>query len=173
MRKTAKPIVLVDEKDNVLGFKEKFAAHKIPVPLHRAISIVVFDKDRTKMLITKRAASKPTWGGSWSNAVCTHPYPKETYQKAAERRIYEELGFKTPLKEVFSFIYKAKMESGDWGEHELDHVFSGSHEGPIKPNPDEIESYKWVEIRKLKKDVVKDPKKHTPWFKIILKMINV
>ena len=167
----AKPIVLVDEKDNVLGFKEKFETHKIPVPLHRAISIVVFNGD--KMLITKRAEDKPTWPGFWTNAVCTHPYPKETYQKAAERRIFEELGFKTPLKEIFSFIYKAKMESGDWGEHELDHVFSGSHEGLIKPNPDEIESYEWVEIGKLKKDVVKDPKKYTPWFKIILKRINV
>ena len=171
MKKRAKPIVLVDEKDAVLGFGEKFSTHKIPVPLHRAISIVIFNGD--KMLITKRAEDKPTWPGFWTNAVCTHPYPKETYQKAAERRIFEELGFKTPLKEIFSFIYKAKMESGDWGEHELDHVFSGSHEGPIKPNPDEIESYEWVEIGKLKKDVVKDPKKYTPWFKIILKRINV
>lgn len=167
----AKPIVLVDEKDNVLGFKEKFATHKIPVPLHRAISIVVFDKSRTKMLITRRATSKPTWGGFWSNAVCTHPYPDENYKEAAQRRIIEELGFDTPLNEIFYFKYCADMEDGNYGEHELDHVFSGSHEGLIKPNSDEIESYELVEIGKLKKDVAKDPKKYTPWFKIILEKI--
>ncbi len=53
-------IVLVDANDKVLGLKEKFAAHKIPVPLHRAISIVIFNHDKSEMLITKRAASKPT-----------------------------------------------------------------------------------------------------------------
>lgn len=101
-------IVLVDENDRVLGFKEKFAAHritscKIPVALHRAISIVIFNKDKSEMLITKRSIYKPTWPYFWSNAVCSHPYPKETYQKAAERRLYEELSFRTPLKEVAGY----------------------------------------------------------------------
>lgn len=167
----AKPVVLIDGKDNVLGFKEKFEAHKIPVPLHRAISIVIFNKDRTKMLITKRASAKPTWGGVWSNSVCTHPYPDETYQKAAERRLFEELGFKTPLKELSNFIYEAKMENNLWGEHELDHVFVGSYEGRVKSNPTEVEDIKWVEVGDLKKDIKKNPGKYTPWFKIILERL--
>ncbi|KKR90625.1 isopentenyl-diphosphate delta-isomerase [Candidatus Woesebacteria bacterium RIFOXYC1_FULL_41_14] len=166
MKKRAKPIVLVDEKDAVLGFGEKFSTHKIPVPLHRAISIVIFNAD--KMLITKRAATKPTWGGVWSNAVCTHPYPEESYKEAAERRIYEELGFKTPLKEVFIFTYQAEMDDRQWGECELDHVFVGNYDGQLSPNPEEIDDYKWIEVKKLKKDLLKSPRKYTPWFKLIL-----
>jgi isopentenyl-diphosphate delta-isomerase len=149
--------------------KEKFAAHKIPVPLHRAISIVIFNKDKTEMLITKRAKTKPTWPYFWTNAVCSHPYPEEAYQKAAERRLYEELGIKTPLKEVFNFTYSAKMNNKIWGEHELDHVFVGKYEGKIAPDPREAAGYEWVKIVDLKRDIKKNQKKYTPWFKIIAK----
>lgn len=166
-----KPIVLVNEKDKVLGLKEKFATHKIPVPLHRAVSILILNKDKTKMLITRRANTKPTWGGVWSNAVCSHPFPDETYQKAAERRLFEELGFKTPITEVFNFIYEAKMKEGVWGECELDHVFVGFYENRFEANPEEVEECKWVEIEDLKKDIKNNPEKYTPWFKMILDKI--
>lgn len=161
----------MDSKDNVIGYKEKFSTHKIPVPLHRAISIVIFNKDKTEMLITKRAKVKPTWPYFWTNAVCSHPYPEETYQKAAARRLYEELGFKTKLKELFFFTYSAEMDNKIWGEHELDHVFTGVYEGKIKPDPDEVADYEWVKISDLKKDVKVNPQKYSPWFKIILKKI--
>lgn len=161
-------VVLVDGNDEVLGLKEKFAAHKIPVPLHRAISIVIFNKDKSEMLITKRSINKPTWPYFWTNAVCSHPYPEESYQKTADRRLYEELGFKTKLKEIFHFHYAAMMKNKIWGEHELDHVFVGRYEGRINPNPDEIAGYEWIGIGDLKKDLTKNPEKYTPWFKIIL-----
>lgn len=170
--KTTKPIVLVDKKDCVLGYKEKFATHKIPVPLHRAISIVIFNSDKSEMLITQRAETKPTWGGFWTNAVCTHPYPNETYQKAAKRRLYEELGFKTPLKEAFVFDYKAEMDNNIWGECELDHVFTGSYEGLVSPNPEEVDEYRWLKMGDLRMDIKKNPKKYTPWFRIIVKKLE-
>jgi isopentenyl-diphosphate delta-isomerase len=167
----AKPIVIVDINDKVLGLKEKYAAHKIPVPLHRAISIVIFSKDGNRMLITKRAGTKPTWGSFWTNAVCTHPFPKESYEKCAKRRLTEEIGLKTPLKDTLNFIYEAKMSSGEWGEHELDHTFIGYYDGPIVPNPEEVDGYEWIELKELKKDIKTNPNKYTPWFKIILKRL--
>ncbi|MCX6705623.1 MAG: isopentenyl-diphosphate Delta-isomerase [Candidatus Woesebacteria bacterium] len=166
-------IVLVDRNDKVLGLKEKFATHKVPVPLHRAISIVIFNKNKSKMLITKRSINKPTWPYFWSNAVCSHPKPDETYQKAAERRLYEELGFKTPLKEVFKLTYKAEMNNGIWGEHELDYVFVGKYEGKVALDPNEVAGYGWIGIKELRKDLKANPKKYTPWFKRILKKLGV
>lgn len=165
-------VVLVDKNDNEIGLKEKFAAHKIPVPLHRAVSIVIYSPDKSKMLITERNGTKPTWPLFWSNAVCAHPFKGESYQAAADRRLFEELGFRTRLKEVFHFIYSAEMDKKLWGEHELDHVFKGTYGGTVKPNPEEIEEFKWVEVANLKKDMAKNPKKYTPWFKIILKKIE-
>jgi isopentenyl-diphosphate delta-isomerase len=165
-------VVLVDDKDDVIGQKEKFSAHKIPVQLHRAISIVIFNKDRSQMLITKRARVKPTWPSFWSNAVCSHPLFGESYQDAADRRLFEELGFKTKLTEAFNFIYSAEMENKIWGENELDHVFVGEYEGDIKPDENEVEVYRWIYLDVLKKDILDNPTKYTPWFKIILTKLD-
>jgi isopentenyl-diphosphate delta-isomerase len=163
-------VVLVDKDDKVLGLKEKYAAHKNPVPLHRAISIVIFNNAKTEMLIAKRSKRKPTWPSFWSNTVCSHPLPNETYQEAADRRLFEEVGFRTPLKKLFKFTYQAKMDE-TWGEHELDTVFAGQYEGRINPNPDEIDGYEWVGIKTLKEDARKNPIKYTPWFKVILEKL--
>lgn len=165
-------LILVDEKDRVLALEPKEENHKNPVPLHRAISILLFNKNKDQILITQRAENKKTWPLFWSNAVCSHPYFHESYQQAAKRRLEEELGIKTKLKEVLRFIYEAQYDK-TWGEHEYDVVFEGSFEGEIKPHEDEISSYRWVEIKQLKKEARKNPKKFTPWFKIILEKIEL
>jgi len=168
-----KPMVLVDKKDKVLGFKEKFATHKIPVPLHRAISVVIFNGDKSNMLITKRSKKKPTWGGIWSNAVCSHPFPDEDYQNAAERRVKEELGIKVSLKEVSKFRYQAEMDNKVWGENEHDAIFAGKFEGKLHPDPEEIDGYEWIDIKELKHELKTNPGRYTPWFKIIIRKLKI
>ena len=165
-------VVLVDENDNVLDYKEKFATHKYPVPLHRAISVVIFSPDKKSMLLQKRSTKKPTWPLYWSNTVCSHPYKDESYSDAAARRLKEEMGFSTSLKELYRFIYKAEMDE-TWGEHELDAVFEGAYDWPVIPNPDEAADFKWVTIKELKRDVVENSEIYTPWFKMILKKLNI
>lgn len=164
-------IILVDKKDKILGYKEKLFVHKNPVPLHRAISVVIFSSDRKKMLLQKRAVLKPTWPLFWSNACCTHPMKGESYKSAAERRLKGEMGIETSLKEIFRFKYRARYDSV-WGEHELDTVFEGLYEGEIDPDPKEVAEYKWVAVRELLEDVKRNPQKYTPWFKIILNKIS-
>ena len=164
-------IVLVDRDDNVLGYKEKVEAHKHPVPLHRAVSVIIYDKDHKEMLLQKRSSGKPTWPGYWSNAACTHPLSGESYKDAAERRLFEEMGVKTDLNEVYKFIYKAKYDSV-WGEHELDAVFTGEYDGKVDPDPNEADGYKWMNIGKLKADVTVNPNLYTPWFKMILQKLH-
>jgi len=160
-------IVLVDKNDKVIGYKEKFAAHKNPVPLHRAISVVVFSPDRKKILLQKRAKDKPTWPLFWSNTACSHPFKNENYVDAATRRLREEMGFTVPLNALFKFIYKAEYDK-NWGEHEHDVVFEGVYDGVIIPNAKEVDEYKWMDISDLKRDLIKNPHLYTPWFKIIL-----
>jgi isopentenyl-diphosphate delta-isomerase len=133
-------------------------------PLHRAVSVVICDKANKKMLLQKRSASKSTWPGFWSNTTCTHPLPGESYQKAAERRLFEEMGIKTPIREVFRFVYKAGYDK-TWGEHEYDVVFKVECNGYVKPNPSEADGYKWLDICKLKKDVKENKNFYYPWFK--------
>lgn len=165
-------VPLVDENGEVVGTGDKVEVHKNPVPLHSAISVVIFDPDRKKMLIQQRADTKPTWPLYWSNAVCSHPLEGEEPVTAAQRRLQEEMGFSTPLEPAFTFTYKAKYDE-TWGEHEFDHVFVGTHEGEIDPDPDEAADHKWMGLENLSRDVRDNPDRYSPWFKIILKKLEL
>lgn len=162
-------VILVDEADNEIGYEEKYECHKIPVKLHRAFSIFIFNK-KGEMLITKRAGSKYHWGGYWTNACCSHPRPNEPVELAAKRRLEEELGFSCELKYLFKFIYKADFDK-TWGEHELDHVFLGIYDGDIKPNKEELDDFKFVSLEELEKSINEMPNIYTPWFKIALNRV--
>ena len=85
------PLIVVDEDNNVLGYQPKADVHAGDGILHRAFSVFLFD-DEGRVLIQKRAASKPLWPGFWANACCSHPRRGETEAEAAVRRITEELG---------------------------------------------------------------------------------
>ena len=78
----------------------------------------------------------------------------------------EEMGFETPLKELFSFVYKADMGNG-LTEHEFDHVMQGEFNELPNINPEEVASWKWMLPDDIKKDIEKQPDLYTPWFKII------
>jgi isopentenyl-diphosphate delta-isomerase len=66
-----------------------------------------------------------------------------------------------------------KRRNKVWGEHELDHVFTGIYEGPVKPDPNESSGYEWIRITDLKKDVKANPQKYSPWFMIILRKLGI
>ncbi len=162
-------VILVDENDNEVGIEEKIRAHLNGGKLHRAFSIVVFNSEG-KLLIQRRALTKYHWGGVWANACCSHPRPGEKLLHAAHRRLKEEMGFDTPLKVLFPFIYKAEFENG-LTEWEYDYIMIGKYDGPVNPNPEEVCDYKWITPDELKEDMEKNPDKYTPWFKIIFKKL--
>jgi isopentenyl-diphosphate Delta-isomerase len=156
-------VILVDEQDNETGLMEKMEAHEKAV-LHRAFSVFIFNTDG-EMLLQQRAISKYHSGGLWTNACCSHPLPGEATDTAAQRRLYEELGFNTPLQKVFDFIYKAAFDNG-LTEYEFDHVFTGIYDGPIEPNGSEVQDYCYKTMADIKQSMTSHPHKYTEWFKI-------
>lgn len=160
---------MVDKNNKKIGVEEKIRAHKEGM-LHRAFSIFVFNS-KGELLIQQRATNKYHSGGLWSNTVCSHPKPHETYHKAVHRRLKEEMGFDCPLKKAFSFTYKTRFQNG-LIENEHDSVFIGSFDGKPKPNPEEIMNHKWVSVKKLKKDITNNPNKYTIWLKIALEKMT-
>ncbi len=157
-------VVLVDEKDNPIGLMPKMEAHEKAV-LHRAFSVFVFNKDGALML-QQRAASKYHSPLLWTNTCCSHQRDGESNLEAGKRRLQEEMGFVTPLKEVFSFVYKAPFDNG-LTEHELDHVMVGYYDEAPEINKEEVEAYKWMPLHDVKEDIAKNPNNYTEWFKII------
>jgi isopentenyl-diphosphate delta-isomerase len=81
------------------------------------------------------------------------------------------MGFDCELKDIFSFIYKAPFDNG-LTEHELDHVFVGYCDTEPVINPDEVDSWKWIALDELKKDIKNTPDNYTIWFKIIFEKFS-
>ena len=157
-------VVLVDEKNNQIGLMPKMEAHEKAV-LHRAFSVFVFN-NKGELMLQQRAASKYHSPLLWTNTCCSHQREGESNVEAGRRRLQEEMGFTTDLKEVFSFIYKAPFDNG-LTEHELDFVLIGSFEDKPNINKEEVESYKWMPLKDVKKDIENNPEIYTEWFKII------
>lgn len=156
-------VVLVNENDVEIGTAEKMKAHR-ESKLHRAFSVFVVNS-KNEMLLQKRAHHKYHSGGLWTNTCCSHPRAGEKTDKAAHRRLQEEMGFDSELNELFTFLYKAKLDN-ELTEHELDHVFWGEYNGEVMPDPDEVDQFKWIDIQKLKQDIQQHPELYTVWFKI-------
>jgi isopentenyl-diphosphate Delta-isomerase len=158
-------VILVDEFDNEIGTMEKMEAHHKGV-LHRAFSILLFNENG-ELLIQKRADSKYHSRGLWTNTCCSHPRPGESVLEAAKRRLIEELGIQAQLEFAFKFIYKANLEN-EMIEHELDHVLIGNFNGEPIINLEEISSWKFERVDKLKADIARNGNQYTFWFKEIL-----
>lgn len=140
---------------------------------HRAVSIVAWNASRTKMLITRRATVKATWPGFWSNAVCSHPLPREPYVAAARRRLFEELRIRSAVSPAFRMFYgPVRCTSSGLLEHEMDHVFYAklAENEPIMPNRAEISAFKWVNRTQLA--ALQESGKITPWFAMILERVQ-
>ncbi|WP_338408751.1 isopentenyl-diphosphate Delta-isomerase [uncultured Flavobacterium sp.] len=157
-------VILVNIKDEQIGLMPKLEAHEKAV-LHRAFSVFVLNK-QNEIMLQQRAHQKYHSPLLWTNTCCSHQREGETNIQAGSRRLHEEMGFKTGLKELFHFIYKAPFDNG-LTEHELDHVMIGYYEGNPIINTEEVENWKWMPIEDIKNDMQVHPEIYTIWFKII------
>jgi len=157
-------VILVNEKDEKIGLMPKQEAHEKGV-LHRAFSVFIFNAKK-ELMLQQRAVHKYHSPGLWTNTCCSHQRDGESSLDAGKRRLYEEMGFVTGLKETTSFIYKAPFDNG-LTEHELDHILVGSFDGTPDINPDEVAAWKWIGLEEVKKDIQVNPENYTAWFKII------
>lgn len=156
-------VILVDVHDNATGAMPKLEAHE-KAQLHRAFSVFVFNQ-KGEMLLQQRAVNKYHSAGLWSNTCCSHPRPGEDTINAASRRLHEEMGFTTPLREIFHFVYKADFDNG-LTEHEFDHVFVGYYDGPVTPDPKEVNRYEYVDMQEIESRMKSTPGLFTAWFHI-------
>jgi len=157
-------VILVNELDEQIGLMPKLEAHEKAV-LHRAFSVFILN-EKNEIMLQQRAHQKYHSPLLWTNTCCSHQRNGETNIEAGSRRLFEEMGFKVELKELFHFIYKAPFDNG-LTEHELDHVMIGYFNGNPVINPDEVEDWKWMKIQDVKEDMVQNPEIYTVWFKII------
>ena len=192
-------LIVVDQNDvvqnGVIASKKEAHTFGTDSPrgtLHRAFSFFLFNKE-AELLLTRRADSKITFPGVWTNTACSHPlqgmipdevdqvpaaYPEFPKTKiAVTRKLQQELGIvpsdiphdKIAFVSRFHYWAADTVTYGDsppWGEHEVDYIFfiQVDEEPSLDINPDEVAEYKYVSSEELR-SMFDDPAlKWSPWF---------
>ena len=156
-------VVLLDDAGTRIGTADKATVHTEDTPLHFAFSCHVVD-DAGRILLTRRALTKSTWPGVWTNAFCGHPAPDEPVEQAIDRRAQRELGIRvTDLQPILpDFRYRAVDASGIV-EHEVCPVYRARIVGELAPASDEVSEWAWVEPVALRAAIAAAPFAFSPW----------
>ena len=158
-------VVLVSADGHAVGTAPKATVHHADTPLHLAFSAYLFD-DHGSLLVTRRARSKATFPGVWTNSACGHPGPGEPVEDAVLRRARDELGLDVhDLRLVLPrFSYRAEMDGTvEW---ELCPVLTGRVAG-VAPEPGhdpaEVEDVRWVAWEAFAADVLAGARTVSTW----------
>ena len=156
-------VVLLDADGAPCGTTDRSTVHNEQTPLHLAFSVYVIDAD-AQVLMTRRALTKRTWPGVWTNACCGHPKPGENFEDAIQRRLGDELGVRaTGIVAVLpDFRYEAVDASGV-RENEVCPVFVATLAGDLDPHPDEVMEFRWVDPTALADVAARSPWLLSPW----------
>lgn len=157
-------VVLLDQDGHAVGTQPRATVHHDRTPLHLAFSCYAIDPDQ-RLLVTRRASSKATFPGLWTNTVCGHPAPGESLSSAVRRRAADEIGLAVPeLRLVLPrYMYRAQMDG--IVEHEWCPVLLAPVPGHAScaPSADEVDETAWLPWPEVL-GLAQDPPPHwSPW----------
>lgn len=155
-------VVLVDEDGRTIGTAPKASVHTDDTPLHRAFSCYLFSWDG-RLLLTRRATTKPTFPGLWTNSVCGHPGPGEGDLPAIARRAEQELGLMVRQVEPVLPDFRYRAEHLGVVENEICPVYRGRVDVDPEPDPAEVEDWAWVDWASLPARMAAEPARFSPW----------
>lgn len=160
---TDEQVVLLDEAGAPIGAMGKAQVHTEHTPLHLAFSCYLLNESG-EVLLTRRALSKQTWPGVWTNSFCGHPAPGEAMVDAIARRGREELGTEVSEIQVVlpDFRYRATDTSGIV-ENEICPVHVAHLVGDLTPNPAEVVEWAWITPEQLAGAIARAPFAFSPW----------
>lgn len=161
-------VVLLDAERRPAGVAPREGVHGTSTPLHLAYSCWVLGPDG-RFLLTRRALSKRSWPGVWTNSFCGHPRPGEELVDAVTRGGRTELGVTvsgvTPLLPDFAYV---AVDAAGIVENEVCPVFvahlDADEAAELSPHPDEVAEHTWVTLDDLRATLDVAPWALSPWF---------
>lgn len=164
-------VVLVDADGSPVGVADKTTVHTKDTPLHLAFSCHLFNQ-AGQILVTRRALTKQTWPGVWTNSFCGHPTPGEGVDDAVIRRARQELGVRitAPGLVLPDFRYRAQDASGIV-ENEICPVFTAVLDRDPDPVPREVCQWRWTDPAALLEAVAAAQWAFSPWLVLQLPLL--
>ncbi|WAC53545.1 isopentenyl-diphosphate Delta-isomerase [Gordonia sp. SL306] len=157
-------VVLVDADGRPDGTAPRGSVHGADTPLHLAFSCHLIDS-AGRILMTRRALTKRTWPGAWTNSFCGHPRPGEDVEDAVRRYAPRELGLDVTdiVPALPDFRYRA-VDAGGVMENEICPVFRARPVGTPRPNPSEVMDMVWAPVDDVWESARRTPWVFSPWF---------
>lgn len=164
-------VVLLTPEGLPAGTARKAEVHGATTAYHLAFSCYAFDRSG-RLLVTRRATTKQTWPGVWTNSCCGHPAPGEQPELAVRRRLAHELGLTaTSLRLALPrFSYRATFDGVE--EHELCPVFLAVVEGEPRPHPDEVAEYAWTSWPEFVRRARAEDSDLSPWARLQVEQLE-
>ncbi len=159
-------VVLVDGAGRPTGLMGRAEAHAGDGRRHLAFAALVIDGEG-RLVLARRARSKPLWPLVWDLGVASHPRVGESLVEATERRVLEELRAPGRFAALAAFDYWA--QDGERGsEREYCWVMAGRVSGSLNPAAGEVQAWRAVDLAELAQIWEHTPAELCPWAPLAL-----
>lgn len=127
---------IVNENDEVIGQATRGEVHENPKLIHRSIGIIIYSTDN-RIFLQKRSMGKDTDPGRWTISSSGHVGKGDSYKKAAEREMEEELAIRISLSQLAKYLVRSPQET------EMTALFTAVSDGPFTLASKEINDGKF------------------------------
>ncbi len=152
---------VVNERDEVIGQAPRAEVHRRGL-LHRSAHVLVFNR-KGEVLLQKRSMKKDRQPGVWDSSASGHLNSGEDYDACAVRELKEEIGLqpKTALQRLFKLPASTETDQ----EHVC--IYVCESEGPVTPDPEEIEIVRWSSREEIDRWLRERPGEFASAFRLI------
>lgn len=149
-----KKITIVDKNDNVIGSASKDVAFKDGV-IRRISRVFLIDKDQ--IYLQRRGPNMRLFPDTWGSSAGGHVDEGESYEEAAKRELFEELGIKNiQLIELGKFYLEETYKTTQSFQFSM--VFSAIYNNqPFMFQKDEVSGGCWFKFDEVTKMVDSNP----------------
>lgn len=97
---------ILDDEENVIGQATQEEVYE-KKHSHRVVHVLVINPKAREVYLQQRAETKSFLPGYYCTSAGGHVRAGETYEQAAQRELYEEIGLATPVREAHRFVFEA------------------------------------------------------------------